>query len=45
MCLQFIVIYFPHSNKDKFYKPSHHDQRGKKILKNDVSDKHRVVTK
>lgn len=44
MRLQFFVIYFPHSNKDKFYKPSHSAQRGKKILKN-IRDKHKVVTK
>lgn len=33
MRLQFFVIYFPHSNKDKFYKPSHSAQRGKKSLR------------
>lgn len=26
MCLQFIVIYFPFSNKDELYTPSNSDQ-------------------
>lgn len=30
MCLQFIVIYFPLSNKDEFYSPSHSNQCGGK---------------